>query len=96
MGVSLLFLESIRYTVSMNTEEQKTRLKQLYNQVDDYFIKMYMDIESEYALEAKIAVLEQLLSGKKPPEIAEYDDVLDAYPSEEAAIDDLEDVLNQL
>lgn len=80
----------------MDREEQKIRLKQLYDQVDDYFIKMYMDIESEYALAAKISVLEQLLSGKKPPEIAEYDDVLDAYPKEEASIDDLQDVLNQL
>ncbi len=97
MGIALFFRFSIRYTKGMNQKSDKERLKTLYDQVDDYFIKTYMDLENEEKLEQKIRVLEQLIAGKKPPEIEEYDDVLDAYPKEESfVLESLDDVLKNL
>lgn len=85
------------YTEIMNKEEKKKKIKTLFDQVNDYFIKEYFDVDSDNDLDVKIEVLEDLLAGKKPYEIARYDDVLEKYPEHEQFVHgDIQDLLNKL
>lgn len=87
----------ILYTETMNKEEKKKKIKTLFDQVNDYFIKEYFDVDSDNDLDVKIEVLEDLLAGKKPYEIARYDDVLEKYPEYEQFVHgDIQDLLNKL
>lgn len=52
------------YTECMNKEEKLKKVKDLYKQVNDYFIKEYLDLESMENLDMKIEVLDALLAGK--------------------------------
>jgi hypothetical protein len=54
-------------------------LKHMLDEVQDYFVKQYMDLENGQNMELKRQVLEALLEGKTPPEIPGYDDVLDKW-----------------
>ena len=54
-------------------------------------------MDSDNDLDVKIEVLEDLLAGKKPYEIARYDDVLEKYPEHEQFVHgDIQDLLNKL
>lgn len=85
------------YTECMNKEEKLKKVKDLYKQVNDYFIKEYLDLESMENLDMKIEVLGALLAGKKPYEIEHYDDVLDKYPKKEEFVQgNIQDLLDRL
>lgn len=93
----LLFVKMNLYTGYMNEKDKMKKIKALYEQVDDYFIKEYFDLDSMKNPDWKIEVLEGLLEGKKPYELEHYDDVLEKYPQkEEFVLGDVQDLFDKL
>ena len=55
----------------------KEELKAMNEQYGDYFTKTFMDLDNGQHMDWKEQVLQELKAGKKPPEIAHYNDVFD-------------------
>ena len=55
----------------------KEELKAMNEQYGDYFTKTFMDLDNGQHMDWKEQVLQDLKSGKKPPEIVHYNDVFD-------------------
>lgn len=64
-------------------------LKDMHSRVEDYFVRQYMDVDNGKDVEKKRRVLQALLDGKRPPEIPEYDDVLDKWDDKPVDVQDI-------
>ncbi|MCF0246522.1 MAG: hypothetical protein HUJ55_06830 [Ileibacterium sp.] len=58
----------------MTDDEKYDYMVSLHNQVNDYFLKRFMKMSKNH-MDEKIAVLQQRLDGKLPPEIENWDAV---------------------
>lgn len=63
--------------------EKKLKIMQLVNEVDDYLIRQFFDVESDELLDEKIEVLTALKDETVPDDIPKYYDVLELMPDDE-------------
>jgi hypothetical protein len=60
----------------MSNEDKKVRIMQLMSELDEPLLE-FLDIDSDYMLDEKIKVLEQLKQGKKIDEIYNFYEILE-------------------
>ncbi len=58
----------------MTEDEKYAHMVDLYNRVNDYFLKEFMTL-SRKNMDTKIQVLEDRINGKLPPEIPNWNEV---------------------
>ena len=62
--------------------EKKAKIRSLLDEVDDYLIQKFFDIESDELLDLKIEVLSELAKGIPPKDIKNYYRILELYPKD--------------